>query len=319
MQPLKRIFLFFWIVGMVGHALSQDLEQTLRQIDSLYQAYRYAQAEAILDTLAAAHPDEPRIWIKMAILQLVRFRPDEALALLEKAARREPRNAEIYFRMGNAYSMKINQGGFWNKLKSARKMREYWEKALQLDPRHVDAMVALYSYYEMAPGIAGGDSDKAAALWQRIRRLAPEYEYYLLATRYHREKDDPRAVEMLRQSIQKYPRFKPAYLTLASILIQKKQLEEAQKLLTRLLNFDPENIYALNELGEIFLEKEDYPAACYQFRKALSVNPYFVQARYQLGVCLKNKGNLDEARKEFRFILDHFPKHPLAKRVKKEW
>ena len=302
----------------MGYAQSMDVERAIAQVDSLFKTYRYSAAEPILDSLLGLRPDHPRVLIQAAILELSRFQPDAAMAFLEKAMERDPHNAEVYFRLGNAYSLKINQGGFFSKMKSARKMKAYWEKALKYDPDYVDAMVALYNYYQMAPSIAGGNKEKAATLLARIRQLAPEYEYYLLATRSHREKNDDQAIKMLQQSIQKFPQFKPAYLTLAFIWMQQEKLDEAEALLTRLLAFDTQNIHALDELGEIYLQKADYAAACYYFRKALDIHPYYVQARFHLGVCLKRNGNVEEARKTFQFILDHFPKHPLAKRAKSE-
>ncbi|NOX38503.1 MAG: tetratricopeptide repeat protein [Calditrichaeota bacterium] len=318
MQSGKRIFLLLGILWAIGYAQSIEFERAVARVDSLFKTYRYSAAQVIVDSLLRSHPEHPRVLIQAAILELSRFQPDPAIAYLEKAMKQDPQNAEVYFRLGNAYSIKINQGGFFSKMKSARKMKEYWEKALEKDPNYVDAMVALYNYYQMAPSIAGGDKEKAAELLTRIRQLAPEYEYYLLATQYHREKNDERAVEMLQRSIQTYPEFKPAYLTLAYIWIQKEKLDEAEKLLTQLLALDPQNIHALDELGEIYLQREDYAAACYHFRKALDIHPYYVQARYHLGMCLKRKGDVEEARKTFQFILDHFPKHPLAKRAKTE-
>jgi cytochrome c-type biogenesis protein CcmH/NrfG len=63
----------------------------------------------------------------------------------------------------------------------ARKAKNAFEKAVQLDPKNVDAMSDLFEYYFEAPGVVGGGLDKAEAVAKMIVALEPEHGQRLLA------------------------------------------------------------------------------------------------------------------------------------------
>lgn len=49
-------------------------------------------------------------------------------------------------------------------------MKSAWEKAVQLDPKTVDARESLIQYYLQAPAIAGGSVDKAIEMATEIKK-----------------------------------------------------------------------------------------------------------------------------------------------------
>src|SRR5690554_4160393 len=51
----------------------------------------------------------------------------------------------------------------------ARGMRKDWEKAVEIDPNHELANFSLALFYGAAPGIVGGDKDKAAAILTHLQ------------------------------------------------------------------------------------------------------------------------------------------------------
>ncbi|WP_427366035.1 tetratricopeptide repeat protein [Candidatus Caldatribacterium saccharofermentans] len=61
--------------------------------------------------------------------------------------------------------------------------------------------------------------------------------------------------------------------------------------------------------GYIYFSQRDYARALEAYRKALEMDPQFVDARYWLGKTLEQMGQLQEAVKEWRLVLLSYPRH----------
>ncbi|WP_438315866.1 tetratricopeptide repeat protein [Candidatus Caldatribacterium sp. SIUC1] len=61
--------------------------------------------------------------------------------------------------------------------------------------------------------------------------------------------------------------------------------------------------------GYIYFSQGDYARALEAYRKALEMDPQFVDARYWLGKTLEQMGQLQEAVKEWRLVLLSSPRH----------
>jgi len=98
---------------------------------------------------------------------------ERAIEILERAIRTDRNNAVLHFMLGNAEAGALNSRSTIGQMRAAGRMRRAWERAVELDPSHVQARFALMSYYSQAPGIAGGDKGKAREQQQAIARLDP--------------------------------------------------------------------------------------------------------------------------------------------------
>jgi Tfp pilus assembly protein PilF len=62
---------------------------------------------------------------------------------------------------------------------------------------------------------------------------------------------------------------------------------------------DPKNPYFYKGLGQAYASKQKFPDAIAAFRKALELNPYYVDVRNDLGTALILSGSRDEGKREF--------------------
>ncbi|MBV8175419.1 MAG: tetratricopeptide repeat protein [Verrucomicrobia bacterium] len=67
-----------------------------------------------------------------------------------------------------------------------------------------------------------------------------------------------------------------------------------------------------NNLGNALLQKGQVDEALAQFRKALEINPHYVEARSNLGAALFQKGQVDEAVAQYERVLEINPNHAPA-------
>jgi tetratricopeptide (TPR) repeat protein len=86
-------------------------------------------------------------------------------------------------------------------------------------------------------------------------------------------------------------------------LINKQQIQEAQKLLETLKNKYPKNIHTYIHLGSFYLNTQNYPEAIKYFREALKINPYYGLANCDLANAIRFFVRTQEARPK-KFNLD---------------
>jgi tetratricopeptide (TPR) repeat protein len=90
-------------------------------------------------------------------------------------------------------------------------------------------------------------------------------------------------------------------------LIAEGDYEAAIRLLTELIEQQPENEYAYFYLGSAYYELEDYPRALKSYVKALEIVPTYVGAMVNAGHTLRMLGRYDEAVRMGQQVLARTP------------
>jgi tetratricopeptide (TPR) repeat protein len=125
------------------------------------------------EAYAKANPNNVEALVLLTRARLQAGKPEAAVGSAEKAAKLAPNNAQAQFWLGNAYGMQINNVGMISKMGMAPKLRDAFEKTVQLDPDNLDAREALLQYYLQAPSVVGGGKDKAQAQAREIAKRDP--------------------------------------------------------------------------------------------------------------------------------------------------
>lgn len=146
-------------------------------------------------------------------------KPEDAKRHLEKASRAAPAVPDVNYLWGMYYAQ----------MKDMSKAKEYWEKAIQIYPRHVFSLAALAQLaLQDSNGPAAVDlllrvTDLVPSSWRYQERLA---EAYLLAGNYEEvQKHAERAIELGKE------RAAEAQFILAQALLHTKDSQRALKAL----------------------------------------------------------------------------------------
>jgi tetratricopeptide (TPR) repeat protein len=99
-------------------------------------------------------------------------RLDEAVKLAEQCIAAHQQNAECQLAYGNALGTKAMTAGIWSAMSYAGKIRDAFQKAVELDPKNWDARGSLMQYYLQAPGVVGGGLGKAQSLASESGKLS---------------------------------------------------------------------------------------------------------------------------------------------------
>jgi len=90
----------------------------------------------------------------------------------------------------------------------------------------------------------------------------------------------------------------------AMAALERKKFSEAQKILNRLMQTDPEYHMVLYGMGVFFAMQKQYDTAIEYFKKAVDAFPVFVEAHYNLAVAYKSIFDIANMIRAFRNVLD---------------
>ena len=165
--------------------------------------------------------------VTKALENLRANKADDARNHLEKASHLAPSHPDVSYLWGMYYAQ----------LKDFAKAKVYWEKAVQISPRHVFSLAALAqlasqnSDYPTAAGYLLRASEAAPSTWRYHERLA---EIFLNQGLYEEaQKHAQRALELGKE------RAAEAHFVLAQIFLRSDQSQAAMKALTAFLNSQP--------------------------------------------------------------------------------
>lgn len=262
----------------------------------------------------AEHPPKPHLTAgKLAYSQ---GNYDKAIHEFKRSIREHPDSGEIWMWLGRSLGRKAENS---NPLRAAflvGEIRLAFEKAVELDPKNLDARGDLLEFYLEAPGAFGGGIDKARAQAEEIAKLNAADGSEVRSKIYEQEEKFVHAEQELKSAITVDP--KPArYRELAMFYERRKNYPEMEAAFRKAGDLKSQYYLAaaLYAQGQRAVEAEAL------VRKFLAgpapeagEDPTIAQARVLLGQLEVRQGRRDEAAREFRAALEQYPGMKTAKK-----
>jgi tetratricopeptide (TPR) repeat protein len=213
---------------------------------------------------------------------------DEAIALLEESARREPKVPGLEGQLGKAYYRKRN----------FQKAVIHFEKSLEQQSEDGETTQLLgLSFYSL------GQWAKAIPLLEKVQSSLPQTEIdgpYFLGICYLRTQQLEKARAALARMFSVPPESAMAYLMLAKMMVHLHSEEQAVPELQQAIAFDSHLPMAHFLLGEIYLFKSNPQLALEEFKKELEVNPSVWLVYWRLGDAYARLEKYDDAVKALK-------------------
>ena len=76
---------------------------------------------------------------------------------------------------------------------------------------------------------------------------------------------------------------------------EKNDIEHAKQYYDKVLEYHPDNVIALNNIGATFMERKDYEDALIYMERAIAIDDSYANTYYGLGLCYYKLGKLKEA------------------------
>jgi tetratricopeptide (TPR) repeat protein len=148
--------------------------------------------------------------------------------------------------------------------------REEFEAALALGPKDANLLYDIGQCYDRL-----GQYDQAQSYYQQCLTAAPNHadSRHALAVLLYRNGRGAEADQMIQSWLTSQPNLGPAYAEEGWRLRQSGDIPQAIGRYQQALHYDPKNIRALTELGQVYelQEHPDYALALYT--RALEINP----------------------------------------------
>jgi len=244
---LLVISTLFFGLGSSIRAESPPDASNLQSAIHRFDAQEFVAAERLLLAARKNASDRAGATYYLGRIYLTQGRVKEAVEALEEAIQLNDKAADYHFWLAEALVARIEEVSIFFKLGLAKRMRAAYEKAVDLDPDHLEARISVARYHSEAPAIAGGRTERAAAEMKEIRRRDPAL----------------------------------ARVTQGLIHEQLGRLEEALLELEAAVELDPESLISWTELGYFYQRQERWQDARLAFAKVLSRAPQDPIALYE--------------------------------------
>ena len=98
---------------------------------------------------------------------------DKAIVYYRKLKQLKPSEANYYYKYGGVLGMKAKESNKFAALGMIGEVKASFEKAIELNPKHIEARWALVMIYIQLPGIVGGSETKAIKYSNELLKLSP--------------------------------------------------------------------------------------------------------------------------------------------------
>ena len=232
---------------------------------------------------------------------------DRGIAACERARDIDPQNGRYYLWLGRIYGEKADHVSFISAAPIAKKVRESFERAVQLDPQSWEARTDLAEFYLEAPGLVGGGKDKAHQQAEVIARLNPAMAHWVEGRIAEKNDDAATAEREYRAAIAVSHSGTRSWLDLAAFMRRNHQKTEMEEALRTLEKSPVDRRESLMDAGSLLLQTgRDFPMAVRLLRRYLAdpveEGPAF-KAHDLLGRILEKQGDRQAAAEEFRSAL----------------
>ncbi|HZP22880.1 MAG TPA: tetratricopeptide repeat protein [Terriglobales bacterium] len=230
---------------------------------------------------------------------------DDAVKYGERAVSLAPNNAEYHLWLGREYGRKAGDSKAFSAASNAKKAKNEFERAVQLDPSNVAARLDLAEYYTEAPGIMGGGVDKARDQAAELAQYDAGNAHLVLARVADKQKQYPEAEAQYRAAIQQAKNPADMWLQLAGFYRRQGRLDEMRAAVqsAMALPHKPAESY-FDAAYELYQGGRDYPEAVQYLQKYLASGqlvesaPAF-RAHYMIGQLNEKMGQSAAAHAEY--------------------
>jgi tetratricopeptide (TPR) repeat protein len=241
---------------------------------------------------------------------------DRGIPDCERARNLDPKNSLYELWLGRIYGEKADRASFLSAAGLAKKVRNSFERAVELDPSSSAARTDLGEFDAEAPGIVGGGKDKARAQAAALMSIDPGRAHWLLARIAEKSNDPASAEREYRAAISASHSEARTWQDLASFLFHQHRIDEMEQTIRSLESTRIEHPEALMYAGGLLLRAQrDYPLAMRLLRRYLASPveeaPAF-KAHELLGQLLEKQGDRRAAAAEFRAALALFHNYARA-------
>lgn len=158
---------------LISTATVADTNPLSAEVKALWQTGDTQAAQALLTPLVTKKTKDAQLLALLGQTEARLNNADKAEDLLEKAVKIDSNNADYQHWYATVSCNQASSASMLSALGYAKRCKKAYEAALKLAPENPRSYIALGSFLAQAPGIAGGDKEKALQLAQQLKQIDP--------------------------------------------------------------------------------------------------------------------------------------------------
>lgn len=165
---MKKLIVLFIVLPMMMWSQSN-----FSKAEKLFEAENYDQAQAVFESFLKENPTHLKTLEYLGDISGHNKSWDSAIVYYRKLKQLKPSEANYYFKYGGVLGMKARESNKFKALGMIGEVKESFEKAIELNPKHIEARWALVTIYIKLPSIIGGSESKAIKYSNELLKLSP--------------------------------------------------------------------------------------------------------------------------------------------------
>ncbi len=148
-------------------------QSNFEKAEKLFKEEKYSQAEVLFEGILKTNPADTKVIEYLGDIAGQSKSWDKAIVYYKKLKVLKPSEADYYYKYGGALGMKAKTVNKFKALGMIDEVKSSFEKAIVLNPKHIDSRWALIELYIQLPGIVGGSESKAIKYSNELAKLSP--------------------------------------------------------------------------------------------------------------------------------------------------
>lgn len=218
----------------------------------LIQGGHWKRARALEEVRLRENPNDPLANYLLSQIRNAFGEQETPLPLAEKAVALDGRTAKYHRQVAEVLGVMAQRANAFQQLFLARRFRKEIDAALALNGRDPQALRDLLEFYLVAPGIVGGDSNKAPGLAGEIAKIEPALGFLAEARIAEFHKQAVEREKLLREAAEARPPSYDARMALAKFYLEPSHFDadDAEKEARQALQLDGTRVGAYAVLAE---------------------------------------------------------------------
>jgi len=245
-----------------------------------------------------------RNYLSLGSVFFERGYPETSEAFFRRALKDDPSSAEALYGLGSVYLQR----------QKTKEARESFERALKLQASYPGTIPNAWNnlgILSAREGNAGG----AIEFFQRALQIDPAHLIALvnLGNAYRQQKEWKEAKKVLQRALEVEPDDPEVNYSLGMVCAQLDESDHAYEYLKRAVELRPVYPEALNNLGVLYLRTRRPEEAVHSFEECIRVAPEYDHSYLNLARVYAIQGQREKARDVLLELLKQHPDHAQAK------
>ena len=164
-----KSYLFLIIFSLLFSSNSTDFEKA----ELLFKQAKYDQAKVAFESYLKENSNHLKTLEYLGDIEGIYKYWVKAMFYYGKLIKLKPSEADYHYKYGGCLGMKAKESNKFKALGMIGDVKASFEKAIALDPNHIEARWALIELYLQLPGIVGGSEKKAQRYADELLKISP--------------------------------------------------------------------------------------------------------------------------------------------------